>query len=107
MFEVVREDEFSPLKNADGAATDSPTTARNSLLAQHHRWATAAGASLMDEHGNDLPPAARSDPVTKTSSDRLGSFFILSDLILFVTSFTSFCVLLHVCLVMVSLFYAL
>lgn len=61
MFEVVREDEFSPLKNADGAATDTPTTARNSLLAQHCRWAMAAGATLLDEHGNTLPPAARSE----------------------------------------------
>lgn len=61
VFEVLREDEFSPLKNADGAATDSPTTARNALLAQHSRWATAAGATLLDEHGNLLPPIARSD----------------------------------------------
>ncbi|TDH01759.1 hypothetical protein EPR50_G00166100 [Perca flavescens] len=58
VFEVVREDEFSPLKNADGAATDNPTTARNSLLAQHCRWATAAGATLLDEHGNTLPLTA-------------------------------------------------
>ncbi|CAN9504660.1 unnamed protein product [Ophioblennius macclurei] len=55
VFEVLREDEFSPLKNADGAATDSPTTARNALLAQHCRWATRAGAALLDEHGNALP----------------------------------------------------
>lgn len=61
VFEVVREDEFSPLKNADGAATDSPTTARNSLLAQHCRWAAAAGATLLDEHGNTLHPTARSE----------------------------------------------
>lgn len=58
VFEVMREDEFSPLKNADGAATDTPTTARNSLLAQHCRWATAAGATLLDEHGNILQHAA-------------------------------------------------
>ncbi|KAM3600280.1 uncharacterized protein V6R79_020758 [Siganus canaliculatus] len=68
VFDVVREDEFSPLKNADGAATDSPTTARNALLAQHCRWATAATATLLDAHGNpftatasesakDIPPA--------------------------------------------------
>ncbi|CAK6976687.1 UDP-N-acetylhexosamine pyrophosphorylase-like protein 1 [Scomber scombrus] len=57
-FEVKREDEFSPLKNADGAASDSPTTARNSLLAQHCRWATAAGATLLDEHGNNLSTTA-------------------------------------------------
>eukprot|EP00064_Thunnus_orientalis_P005577 superscaffoldBa00000552_g5591 len=60
-FEVERQDEFSPLKNADGAATDNPTTARNSLLAQHCRWAIAAEATLLDEHGNTLPPTARSE----------------------------------------------
>ncbi|XP_071377276.1 UDP-N-acetylhexosamine pyrophosphorylase-like protein 1 [Centroberyx affinis] len=62
VFEVVREDEFSPLKNADGAALDTPTTARHSLLAQHCRWARAAGATLLDGQGNrvtgqDGPPA--------------------------------------------------
>ncbi|KAG7235545.1 hypothetical protein INR49_002591 [Caranx melampygus] len=60
-FEVVREDEFSPLKNADGAATDTPTVARNSLLAQHCRWATAAGAKLLDQHGKS-PKASDSSP---------------------------------------------
>ncbi|KAK2819403.1 hypothetical protein Q5P01_024964 [Channa striata] len=62
VFEVVREDEFSPLKNADGAATDTPTTARNALLAQHCRWATAAGATLLDEQGNTLLPTSRVSP---------------------------------------------
>ncbi|KAF3702459.1 UDP-N-acetylhexosamine pyrophosphorylase-like protein 1 [Channa argus] len=56
VFEVAREDEFSPLKNADGATTDSPTTARSALLAQHRRWATAAGATLLVDQGNTLPP---------------------------------------------------
>ncbi|XP_058472715.1 UDP-N-acetylhexosamine pyrophosphorylase-like protein 1 [Solea solea] len=59
-FEVVREDEFSPLKNANSAASDNPTTARNALLAQHCRWAAAAGATLLDQHGKPLPPAAMS-----------------------------------------------
>ncbi|XP_072310218.1 UDP-N-acetylhexosamine pyrophosphorylase-like protein 1 [Eucyclogobius newberryi] len=52
VFEVVREDEFSPLKNADGAATDSPSTARNALLHLHCRWAAAAGATVLDQDGN-------------------------------------------------------
>ncbi|XP_041666186.1 UDP-N-acetylhexosamine pyrophosphorylase-like protein 1 [Cheilinus undulatus] len=56
-FEVVREEEFSPLKNADGAPSDSPTTARNSLLKQHCRWAAAAGATLTDGHENNVSTA--------------------------------------------------
>lgn len=49
-FEVLREDEFSPLKNADGAPVDTPTTVRRSLLAQHYRWALQAEAVFLDEH---------------------------------------------------------
>lgn len=59
VFEAMREEEFSPLKNADGATVDSPTTARNSLLAQHCRWVLSAGATLLDEHGNSIPDTAR------------------------------------------------
>uniref|UniRef100_A0A668B050 UDP-N-acetylglucosamine pyrophosphorylase 1, like 1 n=1 Tax=Myripristis murdjan TaxID=586833 RepID=A0A668B050_9TELE len=79
VFEVVREDEFSPLKNADGAAMDTPTTARASLLAQHSRWARAAGAALLDQHGNTLPPTARvtgeSSPSAQCEISPLVSYF--------------------------------
>lgn len=50
-FEVPREEEFSPLKNADTADKDTPTTARRSLLWQHYRWALQAGATFTDAHG--------------------------------------------------------
>ncbi|KAJ3605267.1 hypothetical protein NHX12_027317 [Muraenolepis orangiensis] len=60
-FEVEREKEFSPLKNADGVPADTPTTARRALLAQHYAWALAAGASFSDEHGNPLPLRATAE----------------------------------------------
>ncbi|KAM9306204.1 UDP-N-acetylhexosamine pyrophosphorylase-like protein 1 [Pholidichthys leucotaenia] len=79
LFEVIREDEFSPLKNADGAATDTPTTARSSLLAQHCRWATAAGATLLDEHGKAYAPprswSAGDSPPVQCEISPLVSYF--------------------------------
>ncbi|KAK7799731.1 hypothetical protein U0070_010738 [Myodes glareolus] len=54
-FEVSREEEFSPLKNADTASTDNPSTSRRALLTQHYRWALQAGARFLDGHGVQLP----------------------------------------------------
>jgi UDP-N-acetylglucosamine/UDP-N-acetylgalactosamine diphosphorylase len=39
----VREEEFAPVKNATGAAVDTPDTARLLLLNLHTRWVVAAG----------------------------------------------------------------
>jgi len=45
VWDVCREDEFSPLKNATGAK-DTPDTCRIDLLAQHKRYVQQAGAIL-------------------------------------------------------------
>ncbi|XP_030062912.1 UDP-N-acetylhexosamine pyrophosphorylase-like protein 1 [Microcaecilia unicolor] len=55
VFEVLREEEFSPLKNADTAEKDTPTTTRRALLSQHYRWALRAGASFRDAAGFRIP----------------------------------------------------
>ncbi|XP_048193461.1 UDP-N-acetylhexosamine pyrophosphorylase-like protein 1 [Perognathus longimembris pacificus] len=54
-FEVLREEEFSPLKNDHTAARDNPSTARRALLTQHYRWALRAGATFLDAQGRRLP----------------------------------------------------
>ncbi|XP_053341970.1 UDP-N-acetylhexosamine pyrophosphorylase-like protein 1 [Clarias gariepinus] len=78
-FEVLREDEFSPLKNADGAAVDTPTTVRRSLLAQHYRWALQAKAVFVDEHDNPITSEYRTaqdgDPPAICEISPLVSYF--------------------------------
>ena len=39
LVEAAREDEFAPVKNADGAPSDTPAAAREALLRLHARCA--------------------------------------------------------------------
>ncbi|ODV67391.1 nucleotide-diphospho-sugar transferase [Hyphopichia burtonii NRRL Y-1933] len=45
-LEVNRSEEFSPLKNADGAPNDTPTTCRNHYLEMGTNWVKQNGASV-------------------------------------------------------------
>ncbi|KAK4754343.1 hypothetical protein SAY87_002447 [Trapa incisa] len=46
LFEVVREEEFAPVKNANGSNFDTPDSARLLVLRLHTRWVVAAGGFL-------------------------------------------------------------
>lgn len=79
-FEVPREDEFSPLKNADDPAVkDTPTTSRRSLLCQHYRWALGAGACFIGKEKNRIQDKLRlsetEDPPVKFEISPLISYF--------------------------------
>ena len=67
ILETSRADEFSPVKNAEGA--DSPQTCRDDQLRQFARWANAAGAAVaVDESG--LPDFAfEVSPVFATDAE--------------------------------------
>lgn len=46
LFEVVRDEEFAPVKNANGSNFDTPDSARLLVLRLHTRWVVAAGGFL-------------------------------------------------------------
>lgn len=48
-MEVKREDEFSPLKNAEGTGEDDPGTSRKDILDQGVRWVEATGGVVTGE----------------------------------------------------------
>ncbi|KAJ7754929.1 UDP-N-acetylglucosamine diphosphorylase [Mycena maculata] len=56
VLEVVREDEFSPLKNAPGTGSDDPETSRRDFLAQHKRFLEKAGATVKDGVEIEISP---------------------------------------------------
>jgi UDP-N-acetylglucosamine/UDP-N-acetylgalactosamine diphosphorylase len=49
ILEVSREDEFAPVKNECGSASDSPDTAKEALMDMHRRWAISAGGLFSHE----------------------------------------------------------
>ncbi|XP_019464287.1 PREDICTED: UDP-N-acetylglucosamine diphosphorylase 1-like [Lupinus angustifolius] len=46
LFEVLREEEFAPVKNANGSNYDTPDSAKQLVLRLHTRWVVAAGGFL-------------------------------------------------------------
>lgn len=54
VWECVREDEFAPLKNAEGASDFTPTHCRNALFALGQKMVVAAGGKIVDADGKEL-----------------------------------------------------
>ncbi|KAI8820845.1 nucleotide-diphospho-sugar transferase [Fimicolochytrium jonesii] len=78
VLEVPRNDEFSPLKNAPGAAkpVDSPETSRAHILDQCVRWARAAGATVVSSNENEKedPPVLEISPLVSYGGEGLEAY---------------------------------
>jgi UDP-N-acetylglucosamine/UDP-N-acetylgalactosamine diphosphorylase len=61
VIETRRADDFSPVKNAEGA--DSPQTCRADQLRQFARWLRAAGAAVETDAAGDPRPALEVSPL--------------------------------------------
>jgi len=53
---------FAPLKNASGAACDTPESVRAQLVAEHARWLRLAGAEVADGVPVEISPLLALDP---------------------------------------------
>ena len=48
VWEVLREEEFAPLKNGDSAASDNPSACRRAIYSLHKKYLQNAGAHLKE-----------------------------------------------------------
>ncbi|KAJ1536939.1 UDP-N-acetylglucosamine pyrophosphorylase [Nowakowskiella sp. JEL0078] len=76
VLETDRKEEFSPLKNAPGTKSDNPETSRADILAQHVRFARAAGATIEIGPGQsvDQVPVFELSPLVTYDGEGLEKF---------------------------------
>ncbi|ESO13042.1 hypothetical protein HELRODRAFT_184865 [Helobdella robusta] len=73
VWEVIRSDEFSPLKNADSAGVDCPTTCRESVFQLHRKWIEAAGGKLISCNQSSLSNQEDDNEARKSEPQKAGN----------------------------------
>lgn len=53
VWEVVRKDEFSPLKNSVSEPSDNELSCKRDVLEQHYKWLVNAGVKLVESKSNE------------------------------------------------------
>lgn len=60
IWEVLRNDEFAPLKNGNDAKTDNPKTCREAVMRQHAKWLQENGCTFISKQGERTEENKRS-----------------------------------------------
>ncbi len=82
VVEYLEEECLAPLKNASGAAVDTPEYVREMMLAQHRRWLEAAGAKVADGVNVEISPLFALDAVQVAERVQPGQRFEKSQYLL-------------------------
>jgi len=71
VWEVLREEEFAPLKNSDSVKSDNPRTCRESLMRLHANWLKNSGAKLDSQSKS---PQIEISPLVSYNGEGLDQF---------------------------------
>lgn len=84
VWECLRDEEFAPLKNAEGAKDFTPSYCRDALLSLHQKWLRMAGAVIVDKTGREYQqmesPASESNNNTEAGEDGAGEEVVLVEI---------------------------
>jgi UDP-N-acetylglucosamine/UDP-N-acetylgalactosamine diphosphorylase len=69
IMEVIREDEFSPVKNAEGE--DSPDTAKQSMINMFGRWLQDVGVKIQKDEAGNVKGAIEISPLYALNAEEL------------------------------------